>query len=109
TIIPRLNEPQLIYLMLDLRVTTTLDPTVGPPVHICLVVDRSTSMRGERIEMVKQGIGYLVRNLRPNDLISLIAFGDRAEVILHATPIQHQIDILHAVNQLQVSGGTEIL
>ncbi|MCX8023729.1 MAG: DnaJ domain-containing protein, partial [Thermanaerothrix sp.] len=109
TIIPRLNEPQLVYLMLELQVTASLDPGVGPPVHICLVVDRSTSMRGERIEMVKQSIGHLVRNLRPNDLISLIAFGDRAEVILHATPVQHQIDILHAVNQLQTGGGTEIL
>ncbi|WP_299026160.1 DnaJ domain-containing protein [uncultured Thermanaerothrix sp.] len=108
-VLPRLTEPQLVYVLLDLRVTVPSDPSKAPPAHICLVVDRSTSMRGERIEMVKQSIAHLVRHLRPNDLISLITFGDRAEVILHATPAQHQIDILHHVNQIQVGGGTEIL
>lgn len=108
-VLPRLREPQLVYALLNLRVTTPADPSKAPPAHICLVVDRSTSMRGERIEMVKRSIAHLVQNLRPNDLISLIAFSDRAEVILHATPAQHQIDILHHINQIQVGGGTEIL
>lgn len=107
--IPRLNESQLVYALLDLKTTVSPDPTLAPPAHICLVVDRSTSMRGERIEMVKRSIGRLVQKLRPNDLISLIAFGDKAEVILNATPAQNQIEILHTVNQLQVGGGTEIL
>lgn len=108
-VLPRLSEPQLVYLFLGVRTTASPDPASIPPVHICLVVDRSTSMRGERIEMVRQSIAHLVRNLRPRDLLSLIVFSDRAEVVFSATPVQHQIDILHQVNQIQVGGGTEIL
>ncbi|MGB9800505.1 MAG: DnaJ domain-containing protein [Thermanaerothrix sp.] len=107
--IPRLNEPQLVYVMLDLKTTVFPDPVTAPPAHICLVVDRSTSMRGERIEMVRISIGRLIQKLRPNDLVSLIAFGDKAEILLNSIPVQNQIEILHTVNQIQVGGGTEIL
>ena len=83
--IPYMDEPQLIYALLDL--TSIPDPgtKTAPPLNLCLVIDRSTSMHGDRIDMVKANVSQMVKQLRPQDIISIVIYSDRAEVLIPAT------------------------
>jgi len=108
SVVPNLDEPQLFYALLELECMKSLNPQDLPPVHICLVIDRSTSMRGERMDMVRSSVGKLIRTLREKDKISIIAFSDRAEVIVPAAEVNEPFQIDSVLNRISVGGSTEI-
>jgi len=106
--LPRLMEAQLIYVLVEL--TSIPDPTVNiaPPLNLCLVLDCSTSMQGPRMDMVKSNAIQLLRQMKPQDTISIVTFSDRAEVLIPATRVSDLSRMEGRINQLQTGGGTEI-
>ena len=106
--LPLLDEPVLFYLLL------TLEP-VGERVqrstllNLALVLDRSTSMKGARLNALKQATTEILRGLGAGDLLSLVAFDDRAEVLAPPTSGKERERLLAVVQQLRPQGGTEIL
>ena len=105
----QLNEPQVIYVLLELARDKNIKKTAAPPLNVCLVLDRSTSMQDKKLDMVKATASQLLRELAPKDIFSLVTFSDRAEVVL---PAQYGHDTAKAESRIQViqsSGGTEIL
>lgn len=108
--LPRLESEQLHYVLAS--IIPTLDDSGQAdgltPFHLCLVLDRSTSMLGERLDYVKSAAVELVRQLGAQDLLSIVTFSDRAEVIV---PAERQPDIQKVITRIQMmraSGGTEI-
>ncbi len=103
-----LNEPQLIYALLEVapRLAGQKPPT--PPLNICLVIDRSTSMRGEKLDVAKAAATEIMRNLRSEDIFSLVTFSDRAEVLLPAAFQSDRKRLQGRVQGIQAGGGTEI-
>lgn len=104
-----MNEPQLIYALLDLVCLVEPDPTGLPPVHVCLVLDRSTSMSGERIEMVKNSVAQFLHKLRENDMVSIVIFSDRAETFIPPTRISEITGIDSKISMIYTGGSTEIM
>jgi len=106
--IPLLGEPQVVYALLELTCTAETDPLRLPSIDLCLVVDRSTSMAGDRLMMVKDNIEQLLNLLRPQDIFSIVTFSDRAEVFLPPTRVGDLNRKELRLNQLIPSGATEI-
>ena len=103
-----LDEPQAFYLLLELF-SSASDQGSRIPLNLCLVLDRSTSMQGARLQRVKEATNYVVDYLADEDYFSLVTFSDRAEVVL---PAQRGFDKAIAkskVSMIHSSGGTEIL
>lgn len=103
-----LSEPQLVYALLEIGTRAEKDSLPTPPLNICLVLDRSTSMQGDKMDMVKATAIQLLRSLRPEDVLSVIAFSDYAEVIV---PAAINMDIKKQegrIQMMQASGATEI-
>jgi Ca-activated chloride channel family protein len=65
-------------------------------------------MEGDRLNMVKATATELVDNLKPEDLISVISYNDRAHVIVPATRASDKARINARINQMTTAGGTEI-
>jgi Ca-activated chloride channel homolog len=108
SVIPAMRESQLVYVLIEYVSTSEPDNYKQPPLNLCLVLDRSTSMRGERMDMVKANVTQLVRKLSPNDMISVVSFSDRAEVVIPASKAQDAEKIIERVSMLEPNGGTEI-
>jgi Ca-activated chloride channel homolog len=106
-VIPIIPGPQLHYVLVDLICTADVDLTHLPPFHLCLVLDKSTSMQGTRMDMVKASATQLIRQFRPQDILSVITFSDRAEVLIPPTRASEAKED-HRINLIQPSGGTEI-
>ncbi|MFN8412261.1 MAG: DnaJ domain-containing protein [Anaerolineales bacterium] len=104
----KLNEPQLIYALLEVGSREAADKIPTPPLNVCLVLDRSTSMQGEKIDMVKAAAMHLIRSLRPQDVFSVVAFSDRAEVIIPAAINWDKNKQESRIHLMQPSGATEI-
>jgi Ca-activated chloride channel family protein len=106
-LIPASAAAQVVYLLLQ----------IGPPpefviarmpLNICLVVDRSTSMQGERLEQVKQAASILVEGLASNDIVSVISYSDRAEITVPAAHVRNTTPVIARIRGITPSGGTEI-
>lgn len=99
---------QACYVLLDITPTHQND-TARLPLNLCLTIDKSTSMQGIRLQQVKEATRQIIDQLQPDDSFSLIAFSDRAEVII---PAQKNLDPAQAkslVSTVQPGGGTEML
>ena len=103
-----LDEPQMLYFILELGVPDEARASPSPPLNVCLVLDRSTSMRGEKMDIVKATAIQVLRNLRPQDILSVVTFSDRAEVILPASYLQDKGRAEAKIQMIQPSGATEI-
>ena len=104
----RLDEPQMLYIILELEAPAEARATPSPPLNVCLVLDRSTSMQGEKMDMVKATAIQVLRNLRPQDILSVVAFSDRAEVIIPAAYHQERTRLEAQIQMIQPSGATEM-
>jgi Ca-activated chloride channel family protein len=102
------KDPQLVYALIDISAKPTALKTYQRPLNLTLVLDRSTSMNGERMDMVKDNAIRLVKQLGPDDVISIITFSDRAEILL--PPIRNtDVHVIQSkISRIQTGGATEI-
>jgi Ca-activated chloride channel family protein len=104
-----MREPQMLYVILEVQAPAESRRAPSPPLNVSIVIDRSTSMSGEKMDMVKATAIQILRSLRQQDILSVIAFSDRAEVIIPAAYHQDDRARLEArIQMIQPSGGTEI-
>jgi Ca-activated chloride channel homolog len=103
------EEAQVLYTHIAVRPPVHEDVHPAPPLNICLVLDRSTSMTGERLDTARSSAAEIIRMLRPQDHFGLVTFSDKAEVLI---PSDVQLTPTAANSRLveiQTSGATEIL
>src|SRR5215211_1948794 len=101
-----LDEPQMIYFILELGAPDEARASPSPPLNVCLVLDRSTSMQGEKMDIVKATAIQVLRNLRQQDILSVVTFSDRAEVIIPASYHQEKTRLDSKIQIIQPSGPT---
>ena len=104
----RLDEPQLVYVLLEIGPRLTDERLPAPPLNICLLLDRSTSMQGEKLDVVKAAADQVIRTLRPEDILSVVTFSDRAEVLIPAAYQNDRIKLQSGIQNMQTGGATEI-
>ncbi len=104
----RLNETQLIYALLEWKPRQNKGEVISPPLNICLVLDNSTSMKGQNTEMVKAAAIHLIRSLRQQDILSVVTFSDRAQVLIPASLQLDRRRMETKIRMILPSGGTEI-
>ena len=104
----RSPDPQLIYVMMEFIPIPTTEE-VSTPLNLCIVIDRSTSMQGDRMDVVKATAISIVRQLHPTDYLSIVSFSDHAEVIVPAMHSSNGLEKIESqITMLQPGGGTEI-
>jgi Ca-activated chloride channel family protein len=106
--IPLLDTAQILYLFVNIYPPAQQNK-VHIPLNLTLVIDRSTSMQGMRLERVKAAVNLILDKLAPEDVLSVVSFSDRAETILPAGNIgENKSGLLIKIRGMQASGGTEI-
>lgn len=71
-----------VHAMLELSVPDPPDSAERPPLKLALVLDRSGSMAGAKLEIAKRCAAWLTGRLREHDEVALVAYDD--EVRLYA-------------------------
>jgi Ca-activated chloride channel homolog len=104
----RMGDPQLIYVLLEVLSTAKPGEDLTVPLNLCLVIDRSTSMNGSRLDMVKSNAINLIRQMKQDSFISVVSFSDRAELLAPATRRVEISKIETKIQLMKASGGTEI-
>lgn len=107
-VMPCLGESQVLYVLVELLPSAEIEAQ-RLPLNLCLVLDRSTSMKGGRLQQVKEAARYIVDQLHDDDVLSLVTFDDRAELLLPGRRSADRASARTIISHIQASGGTEIL
>jgi len=82
------------------------------PLNLGVVIDRSGSMYDERrLEFVVEAVKFLADNLTADDKVSIVAFADKAKVIITPEAARDQSAIKRAIDDidlLEIGGGTQM-
>jgi Mg-chelatase subunit ChlD len=106
--LPVSTESQLVYAMLEAIPHGSTTTVARRSLNLCLVLDTSSSMRGERIYQVKSAARYVIDTMEPKDHFSLITFNDRAETVIAAQRVSEKGRLKAQIDLIETSGGTEI-
>jgi Ca-activated chloride channel family protein len=102
------DDQQISYLLIEASPAAIPESEINLPVNICLILDRSSSMRGERLHQVKEACNHIVGKLTRQDYFSVVAFNDRAEVVVPSQRPNDRDAIKRAIGMIEARGGTEM-
>ncbi|HEX4996890.1 MAG TPA: VWA domain-containing protein [Terriglobia bacterium] len=106
---PTASTRQPAVLEIGLATTEFNGTTDLLPANLALVIDRSGSMAAaDKMTLVKAALQTLISNLRPHDIVSIIAFDTTADVLLPATKIGNAVEHRRVIENIRPNGSTNI-
>ncbi|HAR45488.1 MAG TPA: VWA domain-containing protein [Nitrospiraceae bacterium] len=104
---PVTGAEQAVYALVD--ITSGGGKVFGTmPANFGLVLDRSGSMDGEKMDNLKEAVGYVADHLSDNDLVSVTIFDDQVETVIPNQAAKNRSDIKNKVAKVIPRGGTQI-
>jgi Ca-activated chloride channel family protein len=105
--LPVTGAEQAVYALVDIRAGG--GKVFGAmPANFGLVLDRSGSMDGEKMNNLKEAVGYVVDHLNDGDLVSVTIFDDQVETLIPSQPAKNREAIKAALAKVIPRGGTQI-
>ena len=102
------GTPETNYLKVSLS-GQNIDSKKRVPINLAIVIDKSGSMSGQRIEKAREAAILAVNMLNENDTLSIIAYDSEARVIVPATKVDNKLRIIGLINEnIYASGGTAL-
>jgi hypothetical protein len=71
-----------IYVMTSLKAPTSEEDKKRADIDLVCVIDKSGSMEGEKLKLVKASLNFMVEQLKPQDKLSIITFDTHVSVDL---------------------------
>ena len=79
-----------------------------PPLNLGLVLDRSGSMAGRKLDYAKQAAAYAVEQLLPTDRVSVTTFDHQVNALVPPTLAAEKIGILQQIDRVRSGGSTAL-
>ena len=103
------NTDQTVDLLV--RITPPeMDQTVSkrPKLNLSMVLDRSGSMQGRKIEEARQAAKYCIDQLVATDRISTVIFDDQIDVLIPSQPVENKDLLKRSINSIVTAGSTAL-
>jgi Ca-activated chloride channel family protein len=97
-----------VYLRVGLEGIASEEEGARIPANVMIVIDRSGSMKGERIEQAKEAALMAVERLGEKDVLGIVAYSDDATVLVPAARLRDTDEIRSAIRRLRADGRTAL-
>ena len=102
------GSPGEVVVKIDLFALDHKTKRKRPPLNLSVVLDRSGSMSGAKIEKARQAAMALVDRLGPEDLFSFVTYSDRAELVFPAQEVEDKEALKRRILRIQPAGSTAL-
>ena len=102
---PVTGGSQLAYVLLETKPTEMM-AQVRMPLNFALVLDHSGSMKGAKLNNVKEAVKMVLDRLEPTDYVSVVIFDDTSQVIIPSMPANDPVGMKAAIDRIRDAGGT---
>ena len=102
------GETTRLYLRLGIKAERVQRRIDRAPLNVALVIDRSGSMQGARIEGARTAAMMAIDRLGPNDIVSVVSYDDKVEIEVPATRATNREAIKDRIRRLTPRGSTAI-
>lgn len=103
------NRESAIRLLVKLKREVVPGSSERNRVNIGLVIDRSGSMHGRKLEYVKEAARNFIAHMKDDDIVSLVSFDDKITVDLPAAPVTEHSKVARDVISRMHPGGSTFL
>ncbi len=79
-----------------------------PSLGLVLVIDKSGSMGGDKMELAKEAAKAAVEVLKRNDKVGVIGFDDTSRTVVRMQSATNRVRINDSISRIRPSGGTNI-
>ena len=93
---------QSVHVMLEVH---TLGTPPRYPFHLCVVLDRSGSMAGTRMNAAKAAVLATIDALQEGDTLHLVAYDTNAEVVFRGGDLTNKAELHERVEAIECKGG----
>ena len=98
------GNPETNYLKVSLS-GQKIDNSKRVPINLAIVIDKSSSMGGDRIEKAREAAIFAVNLLNENDTLSNVAYDSEAKVIVPASKVKNKQKLIQVINENVVANG----
>jgi Ca-activated chloride channel family protein len=104
------DKKSIVYLAMDILPPRDMEASGALSSAICLLIDRSGSMKGKKIDQVREAASQLVDGLLPTDYVGMVTFSDGVEVISNFERMESVDSVLlkGKIERLKAYGNTEL-
>ena len=97
-------------MLIEVQPQQALPAAEAQPVNLCLVLDRSGSMAGEKLRAMKDAARLVVDRLGPQDMLSVVIFDDAspADLVVPGGPVSDRTRIKTRIDSIDERGGTHM-
>ncbi len=103
-----LGKSGKVYLRLSLKGMPITSRKERPPVNVALVLDRSGSMKGERIASAKAAANVALERLSAQDMVSIVAYNHEVAVLQPAAQLGDGRSLAQKIDRLTADGRTAL-
>lgn len=105
--LPVMNTQQLVYVQINASPGADM-AKVQMPLNLSLVLDKSGSMQGQKIQNLRDAAKRVVDRLGSEDMLSIVAFSDRKYLIAASQPVTDRDALKQQIDRIRDGGGTAI-
>jgi Ca-activated chloride channel homolog len=106
--VPVTSTQQLVYALIEVKPSEVVSHS-RMSLNFGFVLDHSGSMRGAKIDRLKEAVSLALDKMAPDDLVSVTIFSDSAEVIAGGGPLADKRRTLDGkVQRMRAGGGTQM-
>ena len=102
------GEKQLAWMRVGLTGFHREKESRRPPINVAVVIDRSGSMQGEKIERAREAAIGALDLLQPTDIVSVIAYDSDVNVLIPATRLTDKEQVASVIRNIQANGNTAL-
>lgn len=103
-----IEETHRLYLMMRVQAKPATQSVQRRALNLSVVLDRSGSMAGEKLDYVKKATQFLVRHLSKDDMLSVVTYDQMVKVDVPSNAVINKDAISNMVERIQAGGTTNL-
>ncbi|HMO18162.1 MAG TPA: VWA domain-containing protein [Oligoflexia bacterium] len=102
------SEKSTIPVKVSLEGISSVEKHIRPKVNVSIVIDRSGSMAGDKIEQARSAAISAVNMLSSDDIVSIVTYDDSAQVLVPATKLTSKDWVIEKIRSISLGGNTAL-